>query len=740
MAELVESMFAKAKIIEREKDKLPEGVLCRAEYPICNLGSRNANNRIYEDDVWDKVLNDKNIVGKMESRALFGHAEHPETLQSNVEKASHVVTGISVDKEDRKVNCTVDVLDTPHGKIVDTILKADCGIGMSTRAEGDLEESTDSEGTYFKVKPNSYNFITVDFTADPSTFGTLPTSVERNVVQEIRKGVFDNQVSEDFALTALKGMKTKEASSLFESISNKDVKKEVVNEQEDKEKDLLKQEKDVLKQVKDLERDLSIKVKRPFPSTEKDVNIRIKGLKKRLGILNKIDTLQQELNESVEINKNKEIRTCVGCGNKTSESLTHCPYCKGVFVPMTEGQGGTDFKSMVEWLEKYYAGLDKEQKKQLSESIRNPSDFKKSLVKNQMKDFLDRAEEGLGDLEIAFDDGDIDKFKKELNFFKDVINTSSDELNEIKKLIHTEDILDHISQLDKAFEDRNIKNFKEIISILKDKLAERVKKDKVPEKKPKGFKDASKLIKMKEKFKRPEDFDTDSNKVQLKALVGILQSDLDDLDDAILKKSPEKFRRTLNGIVEFLLDEKDELLEDKEQDEEKLKVLYDRILKLHETRGELRNLLKGEKQNVKKMFKDFNKQKERLTNEISSLEQDKDELKQLVEHFKIVSDVMEENIEKEIKKLKESHTQELINVYVDSKIKWSGLKLSERTLALLKECKTNDEVDTMLDGIQGSLKESKLHYNMPKEIEVSGIKDPEVDKINTSVATAMSGM
>ena len=88
--------------------------------------------------------------------------------------------------DDKQVFQKIDVLDTPTGRIVNTILEANCQVGVSTRAEGDLEEcEDDTRGKYSRVIPESYNYVTTDFTADPSTFGALPQDVKKNIVSAI---------------------------------------------------------------------------------------------------------------------------------------------------------------------------------------------------------------------------------------------------------------------------------------------------------------------------------------------------------------------------------------------------------------------------------------------------------------------------------------------------------------------------------------------------------------------------
>ena len=183
---LNEMVQGKPILEETSREKLPDGVLCRVSYPICDIGKRNANKRVYEADVWEGVHADSGLKDKLENRALFGHAEHPEQTQSNLEKTSHVIFEMWNDGQDREWQ-KFDVLDTPTGRIVDCLLRAGCRVGCSTRAEGDLEEAEDDEGSYQKVVAESYKYITTDFTADPSTFGSVPHDIKRNVVSEVKK-------------------------------------------------------------------------------------------------------------------------------------------------------------------------------------------------------------------------------------------------------------------------------------------------------------------------------------------------------------------------------------------------------------------------------------------------------------------------------------------------------------------------------------------------------------------------
>jgi len=192
MQKLNEIILQKPILEETSRENLPEGVLCRVTYPVCNIGQKNANHRVYEKAVWERVLESSELQEKLKNRALFGQAEHPEQTQSDLQLTSHVIFEMWIDEEQGKVFQKMDVLDTPTGRVIDTLLRAGCNVGVSTRAEGDLEEAEDEEGPYSRVVPEKYRYTTTDFTADPSTFNVVPVEVKRNLVSEIKKG-FDIQ-------------------------------------------------------------------------------------------------------------------------------------------------------------------------------------------------------------------------------------------------------------------------------------------------------------------------------------------------------------------------------------------------------------------------------------------------------------------------------------------------------------------------------------------------------------------
>ncbi|MFA5397717.1 MAG: hypothetical protein WC346_17040 [Methanogenium sp.] len=228
---LIETLITRGRVIESDRSKLPAGVLYRGVWPVCNIGKLNANKRMYEEEVWTrKVIGNQPIAEKMKARTLFGQAEHPDKTQSDLQLTSHIITdsfireykqgdqlfeGIPGIKEGDKVFFqNIDILDTPCGRIINTLIEAGCQVGVSTRAEGDLEEVTEGDiAPYQRVIPDSYAYVTTDFTADPSTYGTKPAKAGPNLVRELREELQSgklNKSEKQFATALLEAVEKKQ--------------------------------------------------------------------------------------------------------------------------------------------------------------------------------------------------------------------------------------------------------------------------------------------------------------------------------------------------------------------------------------------------------------------------------------------------------------------------------------------------------------------------------------------------
>lgn len=92
----------------------------------------------------------------------YGELGHPEGVEINLDRVSHVITEMHWENNDVLGQC--QLLDTANGRIADTILKSGCKLGVSTRGMGALDESYGGPGD----KVVEFDLVAVDIVADPS--------------------------------------------------------------------------------------------------------------------------------------------------------------------------------------------------------------------------------------------------------------------------------------------------------------------------------------------------------------------------------------------------------------------------------------------------------------------------------------------------------------------------------------------------------------------------------------------
>lgn len=132
-----------------------------ARFIQCNVVNRNE--RVYPENVMKKVVEryvkDRVVPGAYRS---YGELGHPEGVEINLDKTSHVITEMRWEGAD--VLGKAQLLDTPNGRIADTILKSNCKLGVSTRGMGALDEGYSGPGDMV----TEFELVACDIVADPS--------------------------------------------------------------------------------------------------------------------------------------------------------------------------------------------------------------------------------------------------------------------------------------------------------------------------------------------------------------------------------------------------------------------------------------------------------------------------------------------------------------------------------------------------------------------------------------------
>lgn len=127
---------------------------------------KNRNGRIYPlSEMSRSVSNALKII--KENGGIFGELDHPNSLQINSDRISHVIKELYMDGPN-VIGKAMIIEKTPMGKILEAITETGVRVGVSSRGTGQVSES----GVV-----SSYNLITVDAVIVPSAPAAMPLSV-----------------------------------------------------------------------------------------------------------------------------------------------------------------------------------------------------------------------------------------------------------------------------------------------------------------------------------------------------------------------------------------------------------------------------------------------------------------------------------------------------------------------------------------------------------------------------------
>ena len=148
-----------------------QGVLQRA-------GAKNQNGRVYPKHILMRECQKYQREYIDQNRAL-GELDHPESSVVNLNNVSHNVLKIWWDGDDLKG--TVQVLDTPSGKILKALFKEGITLGISSRGLGSVKQ-LQRESTV-EVQ-DDFELICWDFVSNPSTHGAFMGRLKESVQKE----------------------------------------------------------------------------------------------------------------------------------------------------------------------------------------------------------------------------------------------------------------------------------------------------------------------------------------------------------------------------------------------------------------------------------------------------------------------------------------------------------------------------------------------------------------------------
>jgi hypothetical protein len=141
-----------------EKHTYMNGIFIQAE-------QKNQNERVYPlneirtavTSINEKIKNGFSVLGEL---------DHPEELTINLDRASHIITEMWMDGNDGYGK--LKLLETPMGKIAESMLKSGVKLGVSSRGSGNVDESG---------HVSDFDIVTVDIVAQPSAPNAYPRAI-----------------------------------------------------------------------------------------------------------------------------------------------------------------------------------------------------------------------------------------------------------------------------------------------------------------------------------------------------------------------------------------------------------------------------------------------------------------------------------------------------------------------------------------------------------------------------------
>lgn len=132
----------------KEPEYYIEGVFLQSEI-------KNRNGRIYPREVMARAVEDYKREYVDKQRA-YGELEHPQSLNINLDRISHLITDIYQDpNDDRLWRAKAKLLDTPCGRIAKAILKEGGHLGVSSRAGGSVVRKNGAD-----IVQNDFRLVT----------------------------------------------------------------------------------------------------------------------------------------------------------------------------------------------------------------------------------------------------------------------------------------------------------------------------------------------------------------------------------------------------------------------------------------------------------------------------------------------------------------------------------------------------------------------------------------------------
>jgi hypothetical protein len=149
---------------------------------IQRANTLNQNGRVYPHTILQReIMNYQKLI--QENRAM-GECDHPDSSVVELKNVSHIVREAKMQGDD--VYGTIEILDTPSGKIIQSLIESGVTLGISSRGVGSTQRSGETQ-----VVQEDFQLICFDMVSEPSTPGAFMLKEGKNINKKDLNKVFN---------------------------------------------------------------------------------------------------------------------------------------------------------------------------------------------------------------------------------------------------------------------------------------------------------------------------------------------------------------------------------------------------------------------------------------------------------------------------------------------------------------------------------------------------------------------
>lgn len=144
------------------------------------VDKKNANGRVYKRPILEREVK-KYVENLVNQKASYGELDHPETSTIRLKEVCHIIPRLYWSGD--RLMGDLNILPTPNGRIVESILRAGGRVGVSSRALGSVERKTNEIGEGFDEVGDDLELICWDCVSSPSVLKAafyLTEGLEKN--------------------------------------------------------------------------------------------------------------------------------------------------------------------------------------------------------------------------------------------------------------------------------------------------------------------------------------------------------------------------------------------------------------------------------------------------------------------------------------------------------------------------------------------------------------------------------